>query len=215
MRAYQTGNTVIDALRYVTERLDSHAAEIEAVIPLAIRSTRGRLVLITGHRRESFDGGLERVCEAVRALANRYPNDIFVYPVHLNPVVQAAVNKVLGTGVPNVYLLPPLSYIPFVWLMKKSHFIITDSGGIQEEGPALGKPVLVTREVTERPEGVASGNARLVGTHTELLVTESVRLFEDGRYYSEMAQAKNPYGNGSASDAIARICELFVSSKQL
>ena len=144
-------------------------------------------------------------------LAERYPNDTFVYPVHLNPIVQAAANEVLGSKLHNVFLIPPVSYIPFVWLMKKSHFIITDSGGIQEEGPALGKPILVTREVTERPEGIATGNAKLVGTDTNLIVNQGIQLMENERYYAGMAQAKNPYGNGSAADAIARICELFVT----
>lgn len=214
MHVYQTGNTVIDALMYVVGHLNFYAAEIEQALPEPIRIPRGRLVLITGHRRENFDGGLMRVCQAVRLLAERYPDDIFVYPVHLNPIVQNAAQGVLSS-LRNVFLLPPLSYVPFVWLMKKSYFIITDSGGIQEEGPALGKPVLVTREVTERPEGIASGNAHLVGTDTDLLVSESVRLFEDERYYAGMAQARNPYGNGSAARTIAHICELFVTAKHL
>lgn len=208
---YQTGNTVVDALQYVAARLESRTLEIETALPEEVRHARGRLVLITGHRRESFDGGLTRVCQAIRTLAERYPNDTFVYPVHLNPIVQAAANEVLGSKLHNVFLIPPVSYIPFVWLMKKSHFIITDSGGIQEEGPALGKPILVTREVTERPEGIATGNAKLVGTDTNLIVNQGIQLMENERYYAGMAQAKNPYGNGSAADAIARICELFVT----
>lgn len=212
-RIFQTGNTIIDALRSVVARLPAHSEDISRAIPPQVRTARGRIVLITGHRRENFDGGLERVCLAIRTLAERFPQDSFVYPVHLNPVVQRAVNTVLGSGTNNVHLLPPMEYIPFVSLIERSHMVITDSGGIQEEAPALGKPVLVTREVTERPEGVASGNALLVGTDTDTIVREASRLLEDERYYAGMARAANPYGDGTAAEKIATVIESFLIKK--
>lgn len=213
-RIFQTGNTIIDALQSVVARLPSHSTDIERAIAPEIRTARGRIVLITGHRRENFDGGLERVSQAIRTLAERFPTDAFVYPVHLNPVVQRAVKEVLGSATKNVHLLPPLAYIPFVWLLNRAHCVITDSGGIQEEAPALGKPVLVTREVTERPEGIESGNAILVGTDTDTIVVHAARLLEDERYYAGMAQAANPYGDGTAAEKIASVVGSFLADRK-
>lgn len=200
-KVFLTGNTIVDALRSVEARLPTYEKEVVAALPAVLQDQNVRMVLITGHRRENFDGGLERVCSAIARLAAAFPDVQFVYPVHLNPNVQKAVQGALA-NIPNVHLLPPLSYIPFVWLMRNSFFIITDSGGIQEEAPSFGKPVLVTRSVTERPEGIATGNARLVGTNTEHIVDIGRRLLTDPSFYDSMAQAVNPYGDGTAAQKI-------------
>ena len=159
-----------------------------------------RLILTTGHRRENFDGGLERICRALAALAARGDVTV-VYPVHLNPNVQKAANKVLG-GRDNVYLIPPLDYLPFLYLMRRADLIVTDSGGVQEEAPSLGKPVLVTRDITERPEAVEAGTVELVGTDNDKLLKRLGTLLDDNDAYQAMARAHNPYGDGRASERI-------------
>ena len=197
-----TGNTVIDALVQVKRKLDNDtelADTIAARYPYLDASRR--LILITGHRRESFGDPFKHFCEALRQIALRYDDVQLVYPVHLNPNVRAPVNAVLSDQ-PNVHLIEPQDYLPFVYLMSKAYLIITDSGGIQEEAPALGKPVLVTRETTERPEAVRAGVARLVGTHTERIVSEVRQLLDDRSQYAAMAHANNPYGDGHASERI-------------
>ncbi|WP_442808044.1 non-hydrolyzing UDP-N-acetylglucosamine 2-epimerase [Trinickia soli] len=197
-----TGNTVIDALLQVKRKLDVDVAltgSIAARYPFLDASRR--LILVTGHRRESFGEPFKHFCEALRQIALHYDDVQLVYPVHLNPNVRTPVSAVLS-DVPNVHLIDPQDYLPFVYLMSRSYLIITDSGGIQEEAPALGKPVLVTRETTERPEAVRAGTARLVGTHTERIVSEVSRLLDDRGQYVSMAHANNPYGDGHASERI-------------
>jgi UDP-N-acetylglucosamine 2-epimerase (non-hydrolysing) len=156
-----------------------------------------RMVLITGHRRENFGGGFERICEAIATLARRYPDLDLVYPVHLNPNVLEPVRRLLS-GIANVHLIEPLDYLPFVYLMTRSTLILTDSGGIQEEAPSLGKPVLVMRDTTERPEAVDAGTVRLVGTDAASIVEGVGRLLEDPDEYERMSVAHNPYGDGRA-----------------
>jgi len=200
-----TGNPVIDALNLVAAQPEP--AEIAdllirlhlATSGLEVQQTR-RLLLVTAHRRENFGQPLEEICEALRQLAARGDVEI-VYPVHLNPNVQEPVKRLLG-NVPHITLLPPLDYLPLVHLMKRAHLILTDSGGIQEEAPAFGVPVLVLREVTERPEGVAAGTLKLVGTDTRRIVEEATRLLDDPAAHAEMAQASNPFGDGHAAERI-------------
>jgi UDP-N-acetylglucosamine 2-epimerase len=202
-RIVVTGNTVIDALLDAVALLDANparAAALDAALP-RLDPTK-RLILATGHRRENFDGGLERVARGLLRLAQRGDVEV-VYPVHLNPNVQRAARGVLGEH-PAIHLIPPLDYLPFVNLMRKAALIITDSGGVQEEAPSLGKPVLVTRDTTERPEAVQAGTVRLVGTDTEQLVAEASRLLDDEVAYAAMSFAHNPYGDGRAA---ARIVE--------
>jgi UDP-N-acetylglucosamine 2-epimerase len=198
-----TGNTVIDALQWVVKRLsaDSNFAR-KFGVTFERRFPDRRLILVTGHRRENFDGGLERVCIALRQLAERGDVEI-VYPVHLNPHVQDTANKVLANH-PAVHLIEPQDYAPFIALMRMADFIVTDSGGIQEEAPGLGKPVLVTRDTTERPEAVAAGTARLIGTATKDLVKAACELLDEPAAYARMAQAKNPFGSGTAAQTIVR-----------
>lgn len=206
-RVFITGNTVIDALLWVRDRMaDRPWSEFQDVLGdfQAVLESDRAIVLITGHRRESFGGGFERICRAVRTLSERHPNVAFVYPVHLNPKVQGPVNATLG-GLPNVHLLPPLDYAPFVKLMDRSMVVLTDSGGIQEEAPSLGKPVLVMRDVTERPEGIAAGTVALVGTDEAKIVDEVTRLLLDEAHYQGMSRAHNPYGDGQSSRRIAEI----------
>ena len=206
-----TGNTVIDALLWVRERVRAADPEEDrgALGPIFDLVTQGteRLVLVTGHRRESFGQGFQNICDALRTLALRHPNVHLVYPVHLNPNVQKPVHETLS-DLPNVHLLRPLDYRPFVRLMDRSTFILTDSGGIQEEAPSLGKPVLVMRAVTERPEGVDSGTVRLVGTDAATIVAECERLLTDAAAFDAMRRAHNPYGDGDAS---RRICDAIAS----
>ena len=159
------------------------------------------MILITGHRRENFGEGFERICKAIQNLATRYPGVDFVYPVHLNPNVREPVNRLLN-NLPNVHLIEPQEYLPFVYLMTRAHLILTDSGGIQEEAPSLGKPVLVMRETTERPEAVAAGTVKLVGTDVDTIVREVTSLMDNQNVYDEMAHAHNPYGDGKASERI-------------
>ncbi|CAD5107550.1 non-hydrolyzing UDP-N-acetylglucosamine 2-epimerase [Zestomonas carbonaria] len=197
-----TGNTVIDALLWMRQHLEDIGWQPPTGSPLAALPGEGRLVLITGHRRENFGKGFERICQAIAALADKYPDATFVYPVHLNPQVQQPVHALLG-GRGNVRLIPPQDYPAFVWLMGRAHLILTDSGGIQEEAPSLGKPVLVMRNTTERPSAVAAGTVRLVGTSVERIVGETSLLLDDETAYRQMSQASNPYGDGHASERIA------------
>jgi UDP-N-acetylglucosamine 2-epimerase (non-hydrolysing) len=202
-----TGNTVIDALLNVSHRLDADAtlnSQIAAQFPYLEGSKR--LVLVTGHRRENFGVGFESMCHAMRDIAAQ-PSVQVVYPVHLNPNVQEPVRRILG-DVSNVHLVEPLDYLPFAYLMKRSHIILTDSGGIQEEAPSLGKPVLVMRENTERPEAVSAGTVRLVGTDRYKIVRETLHLLNDESAYQQMSYAHNPYGDGQACQ---RICNTFES----
>lgn len=212
-QVFLTGNTVVDALHFVVANIHTYESIIRAAIPEELFGTTDRIVLITGHRRENFDGGIIRVCESINFLADMFPNVHFVYPVHLNPTVQRAVKDVIEKGRSNVHLLPPLSYIPFVWLMQKAYIIITDSGGIQEEAPSLAKPVLVTREVTERPEGVEAGSTILVGTQKDEIVKNVQKLLTNEKHYTTMAHATNPYGDGTAAEKIVKICTDYLYGK--
>lgn len=197
-----TGNTVIDALLAVKQRLDTNAAlSVEMAARYPFLQAGRRMILVTGHRRENFGEPFENFCVALRVLAARHPDVQIVYPVHLNPNVQQPVNAILA-GHDNVHLIAPQDYLPFVYLMDRAYLIVTDSGGIQEEAPALGKPVLVTRDTTERPEAVASGTARLVGTDTQRIVDEAETLLGNAAEYQRMAQAHNPYGDGRACPRI-------------
>ena len=197
-----TGNPVIDALNIAAQQPEPvEISNLLASIGLATSElTTRRLILVTAHRRENFGQPLEDVCEALRQLAGRGDVEI-VYPVHLNPNVQEPVKRLLG-NVPHITLLPPLDYLPLVHLMKRARIILTDSGGIQEEAPAFGVPVLVLREVTERPEGVAAGTLRLAGTDTRRIIEEATRLLDDPAAHAEMARASNPFGDGHAAERI-------------
>lgn len=202
-----TGNTVIDALLEVSARLDSgNAIPLDVEGQFSFIDPNKKMILVTGHRRESFGGGFERICRALARLAHR--NDVqIVYPVHLNPNVQGPVFEWLG-GKPNVHLIPPQDYLPFVSLMKKAYFLITDSGGVQEEAPALGKPVLVMRDTTERPEAVEAGTVKLVGTDEDCIAAEATRLLDNETAYRQMSLAHNPYGDGKACPRIVQaVCE--------
>lgn len=202
-RIIVTGNTVIDALVWTRDRIFADKdlqASIAKTYPFL--DPKRRLVLVTGHRRENLDGGLERVFEALAKLAKR-PDVQIVFPVHLNPKVQEAANRILN-GIGNVHLIAPQPYRDFVWLMAQSHLIVTDSGGIQEEAPGLGKPVLVTRDTTERPEAIEAGTVELIGTDGARLLERATALLDDGARYERMSRAKNPYGDGRAAERIAR-----------
>ena len=195
-----TGNTVIDALLWMAEKVQQEKPPLPREVESIIEQGR-RFVLITGHRRESFGQGFQNICLAIRDLADAFPDTSFVYPVHLNPNVQKPVMDILGTH-PGVVLIEPQAYRAFVRLMASCTVILTDSGGIQEEGPSLGKPVLVMREVTERPEGVDAGTSILVGADRGNIVSQVSRLLTDNESYQRMARTRNPYGDGSASDKI-------------
>lgn len=209
-RIIVTGNTVIDALMWVLNRIDSDPLRQKEVAGLlnsrlSFDWRRERFVLITGHRRENFGNGFLQICEALREMAIAYPAVHFVYPVHLNPNVQRPVNDILS-GLANTHLVAPIDYEPFVYLLKHAHLVLTDSGGIQEEAPSLGKPVLVMRDVTERPEAVAAGTVRLVGAHRQRIVDSMRELLDNDMAYQSMARAHNPYGDGLAC---SRIIELL------
>jgi UDP-N-acetylglucosamine 2-epimerase (hydrolysing) len=205
-KIFVTGNTVIDALHMAVEKVKSNPPELPGFDPARLNGRR--LILVTGHRRESFGPQFQEICLGLRDLVERFPYVSLVYPVHLNPQVQQPVRAILGDH-QHIHLLEPVDYLACVRLMMHSHFIITDSGGIQEEAPSLGKPVLVTRQTTERPEGVAAGNARLVGTSRKRILDEAARLLEDSVHYNAMSQTANPYGDGRAAD---RIIEALQSS---
>lgn len=197
-----TGNTVIDALLDVVKRLDNDE-ELNAIAaaPSAFLDPVRKIILVTGHRRESFGDGFERICQALMEVAQQHPDVDIVYPVHLNPNVREPVNRLLS-GINNVHLIEPLDYLPFVSLMSRAYIILTDSGGIQEEAPSLGKPVLVMRDTTERPEAVDAGTVKLVGTDTRNIVRELNRLLIDQDAYRAMSYAHNPYGDGQACGRI-------------
>lgn len=199
---FVTGNTVIDALLWMREKITKETPS--ELVELEKRIGDARVVLVTGHRRESHGQGFEDLCSAIRAVADYVKDVIFVYPVHLNPKVQDPVNRILG-GHDRIILIDPLSYEPFVWLMNRAAVVMTDSGGVQEEAPALGKPVLVMRDTTERPEGVEAGNAKLVGTDKQVIVDELTKLLTVEGEIEKMAQVQNPYGDGTASKQIADI----------
>lgn len=201
---FVTGNTVIDALLGVVERLDQDLEmRARAGAPTAFLDPSRKLILVTGHRRESFGGGFERICQALMEVAQQHPNIDIVYPVHLNPNVRRPVNRLL-TGIENIHLIEPLDYLPFVHLMSRAHIILTDSGGIQEEAPSLGKPVLVMRDTTERPEAVEAGTVKLVGTDVANIVRELNRLLLDQDSYKTMSYAHNPYGDGQSCQRILK-----------
>ncbi|MGV8844445.1 MAG: non-hydrolyzing UDP-N-acetylglucosamine 2-epimerase [Pseudomonas sp.] len=197
-----TGNTVIDALLDVVKKLDKEEAlRSAAAAPTSFLVPGRRVVLVTGHRRESFGGGFERICHALIEVAQQHPDVDIVYPVHLNPNVREPVNRLLQ-GINNIHLIAPLDYLPFVHLMSRSYLILTDSGGIQEEAPSLGKPVLVMRDTTERPEAVTAGTVKLVGTDTSTIVREINSLLISSSKYIKMSQAHNPYGDGNSINKI-------------
>ncbi|WP_210711654.1 UDP-N-acetylglucosamine 2-epimerase (non-hydrolyzing) [Pseudomonas sp. MWU349] len=198
-----TGNTVIDALLWMRTHQEDIHWRPAADSPLAVLDDSRRMVLITGHRRENFGDGFRDICEALATLAERYPDVQFVYPVHLNPQVQRAVYGLLSDK-PNIYLVAPQDYQHFVWLMGRSYFILSDSGGVQEEAPAIGKPLLVLREVTERPSVLEGGTVLLVGTDRERIVRHASELLDDARLYARMSLVHSPYGDGHASERIAR-----------
>lgn len=200
-----TGNTVIDALLDVVKLVETDKTltkEMES--QFYFLNPQKRLILVTGHRRENFGEGFENICLALKEIAQRYDDVEILYPVHLNPNVQEPVKRILG-NIPNIHLIEPVDYLPFVYLMKRSHIIITDSGGVQEEAPSLGKPVLVMRETTERPEAVDAGTVKLVGTDKEKIVSETNKLMHNAEAYQTMAMAYNPYGDGYATTRILNI----------
>lgn len=206
-----TGNTVIDALLSARNKLVSSPALRQAQASrFAFLREAARMVLITGHRRENFGDGFERICTALKQLAGRYPAVDFVYPVHLNPQVQQPVNRILR-DLKNVHLIEPQEYLPFVFLMTRSCLILTDSGGIQEEAPSLGKPVLVMRDTTERPEAVSAGTVQLVGTDVDRIIAKVSLLLDDEQAHLQMSVAHNPYGDGLASD---RIVAALIAARQ-
>jgi len=206
-----TGNTVIDALQWVVKRIEDNeqlAAEITGLLSdfgydyVRLNGER-RLVLITGHRRENFGEGFMNICKALKNLAVSYPSVDFIYPMHLNPNVRNPINQIFGNAKPeSIFFIEPLDYLPFIFLMKKSYMVLTDSGGIQEEAPGLGKPVLVMRDNTERPEAVEAGTVRLVGTRYDTIVEEVSSLLDNESRYSAMSRANNPYGDGTSSEKI-------------
>lgn len=196
-----TGNTVIDALQWVTARVDNRPALADGLRALEDRFAGRRIIGVTSHRRENFGEGMQAIAKAVKSIASRQDVAV-IFPVHLNPQVRAVMKAELA-GLNNVALLEPLDYPQFARLLDISHLMLTDSGGVQEEAPALGKPVLVMRETTERPEGIAAGTARLVGTDADRIVRETNRLLDDPAAYAAMAQAHNPFGDGRAAERIA------------
>ena len=205
-----TGNTVIDALLQVVDRIESDATlkcTLESQFPFL--DPGKKLILVTGHRRENFGDGMEQICRALRTLGEREDVQV-VYPAHLNPNVQEPVYRLLGSA-PSVHLLPPQDYLPFVYLMMRAYVILTDSGGVQEEAPSLGKPVLVMRDTTERPEAVDAGTVRLVGTSTDVILEETLRLLDDDQAYASMSRAHNPYGDGKAAERIAQAIGAWLS----
>jgi UDP-N-acetylglucosamine 2-epimerase (non-hydrolysing) len=209
---YTTGNTVIDALLEVVRKLESPALKSHFESQFDFLDANRRMVLVTGHRRENFGDGFERICQALVQTARQFPDVDVVYPVHLNPNVREPVNRLLA-GVSNIHLIEPLDYLPFVYLMSRSYLILTDSGGIQEEAPALGKPVLVMRDTTERPEAVAAGTVKLVGTDVDSIQQHLVQLLTDEATYREMSVAHNPYGDGKACARILDALSVFSNSK--
>ena len=211
-----TGNTVVDALLWVRDRLSTKGVTLESLaastkIPKQfaerfLNRQDSRWILVTGHRRESFGGGFERICQAIGELARRYPEVGILYPVHLNPNVRDPVNRLLGDN-PSIALVEPVDYLNFVGLMDRCTFLLSDSGGVQEEAPSLGKPVLVMRETTERPEGLAAGTCRLVGTDPQRIMAEAALLLDDADEYRRRSSLANPYGDGQSAQRIRRVLE--------
>ena len=213
-RIVVTGNTVVDALFLALDKVRARPPAVPGLAPELAAPGGPPLVLITGHRRENFGAGFESICNAIARLARRFPGTAFVYPVHLNPNVRRPVDRILRTAdTPNVHLIEPLAYLPFVAMMHRSTLILSDSGGVQEEAPSLGKPVLVMRDTTERPEAVIAGTVKLVGTDEETIVAEASRLLEDRAAYEAMARAHNPYGDGKATGRILEACAAFLAAR--
>lgn len=214
-----TGNTVIDALHWVTAKIKSDK-KLDDNLSLDLKSKgydtkrlvgNRRLILITGHRRENFGDGFLHICHAIQDLAKKFPEVDFVYPMHLNPNVRKPIHQVFGedlNNLSNIFFIEPLEYLPFVFLMEKSDIVLTDSGGIQEEAPGLGKPVLVMRNTTERPEAVDAGTVKLVGTDYDAIVDNVSKLLTDRNLYNKMSKATNPYGDGKACERIIRYIEI-------
>lgn len=214
-----TGNTVIDALHWVTAKIKSDK-KLDDNLSLDLKSKgydtkrligNRRLILITGHRRENFGDGFLHICHAIQDLAKKFPEVDFVYPMHLNPNVRKPIHQVFGedlNNLGNIFFIEPLEYLPFVFLMEKSDIVLTDSGGIQEEAPGLGKPVLVMRNTTERPEAVDAGTVKLVGTDYDAIVDNASKLLTDRNLYNKMSKATNPYGDGKACERIIRYIEI-------
>ncbi len=197
-----TGNTVIDALQFVIDKTkQDEVLQAEFRSQFDYLDKYNRVILVTGHRRENFGCGFENICQALVHLAKKYADTAIVYPMHLNPNVREPVQRLIS-GIDNVFLIEPLDYMPFVYLMNYSDIVLTDSGGIQEEAPSLGKPVLVMRDTTERPEAVIAGTVKLVGTSTQKIIDEVSRLLDDSTAYNNMSFAHNPYGDGKASQRI-------------
>lgn len=208
-----TGNTVIDALMQITDKLHNNPSLCDKLADqLPEIKVDKKLILVTGHRRESFGDGFERICEALAEIAKQHNDVQIIYPVHLNPNVREPVNRILQ-GINNIILIEPQDYLPFVYLMDKSYLILTDSGGIQEEAPSLGKPVLVMREVTERPEAVTAGTVQLVGTDKNKIINSINQLLNDTTLYQQMSIAHNPYGNGFACQLIVEQIKRFYAQK--
>jgi UDP-N-acetylglucosamine 2-epimerase (non-hydrolysing) len=197
-----TGNTVIDALQWVVDKLEKSNEElVKLENQFKFLNKKSRMILVTGHRRESFGGGFESICKALKEIAIKFPESQIVYPVHLNPNVSEPVRRLL-TNIENIYLIEPLDYLPFVYMMSKAYLILTDSGGIQEEAPYMGKPVLVMRDTTERPEGIEAGIVKLVGTNKDIIVAAIDELMNNREKYLSMSKAINPYGDGLACKRI-------------
>lgn len=202
---FVTGNTGIDALLQISKKIDSSPGLSEALHKqFSFLNDKRKFILVTGHRRENFGEGFRNICKSLALIADLYPHVDIVYPVHLNPRVQAPVYELLA-AFENIYLIPPSDYLSFIYLMKKCYLILTDSGGIQEEAPSLGKPVLVMRDNTERPEAIDAGTVLLVGTDTKKIVHNVIRLLTDTEHYKKMITAKNPYGEGDAAEKIVEI----------
>jgi len=212
-KVHITGNTVIDSLFYVKDKVEITPPMIPGISEAILQKSNNN-ILITGHRRENFGSGFESMCKAIAQLAEKFTNHHFIYPVHLNPNVREPVFRLLGNK-PNIHLIEPLDYLQFVYLMQSSHLILTDSGGIQEEAPSLGKPVLVMRDTTERPEGIAAGTVKLVGNATSKIVEEVSNLLNCSESYTKMATSTNPYGDGNSSKIICHlITEYFKENNE-
>ena len=201
-----TGNTVIDALMKSVEKVNENPSQL--IQELSKKIGNQEIVLVTGHRRENHGGGFERICKALKRIAKDDINRLIIYPVHLNPKVQEPVNRILF-GVDNIILIDPLPYEDFIWLMNRSKIIITDSGGVQEEAPSLGKPVLVMRDTTERPEAVEAGTVLLVGTDEDLIVNKALKLLNNVEIFDKMSKLHNPYGDGTACEKIVKFIRSF------
>ncbi|TAG22786.1 MAG: UDP-N-acetylglucosamine 2-epimerase (non-hydrolyzing) [Cytophagia bacterium] len=204
----KTGNTVIDALLYMSERVSGFSGQVATAVQ-AVFASEKKILLVTGHRRENFGDGFVQICDALRQLAQQYPDLEIVYPVHLNPNVQQPVYDRLGS-LANVHLPAPMDYADFVYAMKQSWVILTDSGGVQEEAPSLGKPVLVMRDTTERPEAVEAGTVQLVGANQANIVAAVRKLWENAPLYAQMSEASNPYGDGQAGTRVVAFLESFL-----